>query len=313
MRKTFLNTLIKLAEKDERIYLLTADMGWGLVEYFAEKYPRRFINVGVAEQDMIGIATGLALCGKIVFIYSIANFPTLRCIEHIRNDICYHNVNVNLVAGNTGLAYGAQGSTHHATEDIAVMRALPNMTVVAPCDAMETGMATEAIANLNSPCYLRLGKIRESIYSIPPDFQIGKAATVREGKDVTLISMGWILHSAVQAAEQLAKHHIQVRVINAHTIKPLDADTILKAAQETKAIVTVEEHNIIGGLGSAVAEVLAESGEHIRFKRMGIPDTFCITAGTQDELLRLCSLTVDDICGVVCRIPSGDRNEKVFV
>lgn len=293
MRKAFINTLVKLAEKDERIYLITADMGFGLVEPFAEKYPRRFINVGVAEQNMIGIATGLALSGKVVFIYSIANFPTLRCVEHIRNDICYHNVNVNIVAGNTGLTYGALGSTHHATEDIAIMRALPNMTVIVPCDTMEVAKATEAIAKLNSPCYLRLGRTNEFITS--SDFKIGKAVTVLDGTDATLISAGWMLHSAIQSAERLAQWNIKVRVVNLHTIKPLDTEVILKSSRETNIIITIEEHSVIGGLGSAVAEVLAEGNQHISFKRMGVLDKYWTTASSYDELLRLNSLTVGDI------------------
>ena len=294
MRKTFINILVQIAEKDERIYLLTADMGYGLVEPFAKRFPDRFINVGVAEQNMIGIATGLALSGKIPFVYSIGNFPTLRCIEHIRNDICYHNLNVNIVAGNTGLTYGALGSSHHATEDIAIMRALPNMSVIVPSDKIEVSLATKAIAALKTPCYLRLGKAdwaRESF-----NFKIGKAKELIDGTDVTLITMGWMRHNSMRAAEELyATSNIKVCVLNMNTVKPLDTEAILKTAQNTKTIITVEEHSIIGGLGSAVAEVLAEAGSNIKFKRMGVPDVFCTQVGTHDELLKACHLTVDDI------------------
>ncbi|KKN79330.1 hypothetical protein LCGC14_0341120 [marine sediment metagenome] len=294
MRKAFIDTLVELAESDKRIYLLTADMGYGLVEPFSEKYPDRFINVGVAEQNMIGIATGLALSGKIPFVYSIGNFPTLRGVEHIRSGICYHNLNVNIVAGNTGLTYGALGSSHHATEDIAIMRALPNMTVVVPSDVLEASLATRAIVELEEPCYLRLGKAdwpRDSF-----TFRIGESRELIDGKDAALIATGWMRHNCMRATEELyAVSGFQVRVINMHTIKPLDTEVIIKAARETKAIITIEEHSIIGGLGSAVAEVLAESGEPVYFKRMGIPDRFCSEVGTHDELLASCHLTVDDI------------------
>ncbi len=298
MRQAFINTLVKLAEKDERIYLLTADMGFGLVEPFADKYPARFINIGVAEQNMIGIATGLALEGKIPFVYSISNFPTLRCVEHIRNGICYHNLNVNIVAGNTGLTYGALGSSHHATEDIAVMRTLPNMTVISPFDKTEVDKATEAIVELDSPCYLRLGRT-EKTFRFIHEFQLGESYIVLEGIDATLIATGWAVDIALESAWKLRQEVIGVRVVNMHTIKPIDTEVILKAARETEAIITIEEHSIIGGLGSAVAEVLAESGLHIPFKRMGIPDKFCTQVGTHDELLASCHLTVDDIVSEV--------------
>ncbi len=310
MRKAFLNTLIKLAEKDEHIYLVTADMGFNLVEPFAEKYHDRFINVGVAEQNMMGIATGLALSGKIVFAYSIANFPTLRCVEHIRNDICYHNLNVNIVSGNTGLSYGSQGNTHHATEDIAVMRALPNMTVIAPSDSVETELATQAIAKGIGACYLRLCKEESAVYKIAPQFQVGKAITIVGGNfDIMIISTGSMVHIALLVSKQLAQKNISVGVMSMHTVKPVDVEAILTSAKVAHIIITLEEHNIVGGLGSAVAEVLAEAGEHIYFKRLGIPDIFYTMAGTKDELLSRCHLAVDDICDII----SGGKNEKIFV
>ncbi len=293
MRQVFINTLVNLAEKDDRIYLLTADMGFGLVEPFAEKYPDRFLNIGVAEQNMIGIATGLALSGKTVFCYSIANFPTLRCLEQIRNDVCYHKVNVNIVAGGTGIVYGALGSTHHATDDISIMRSLPNMTIVTPADTIEASSATQAIAKLNSPCYLRLGKNDESTF-LPSEFKIGRATTLREGRDITIVSSGWMLHVAIQVAEMLTPS-IQCRVVNMHTIKPLDIGVILRAARETSTIITIEEHSVIGGLGSAVAEVLADNSVVANFKRIGIKDTFCVKVGDYEALLKDNGLTASDI------------------
>jgi len=189
MRTAFIETLCELAEQDERIWLLTGDLGYSVLEQFAERFPDRFVNVGVAEQNMTGVAAGLALCGKIVFTYSIANFPTLRCLEQIRNDVCHHNLNVKIVAVGGGLAYGAQGYTHHAIEDLAVMLALPNMTVIAPGDSVEVRLATRAIVDWPGPCYLRLGRAGERIvHQTEPEFQIGKAIVLQQGSDVTLIS-----------------------------------------------------------------------------------------------------------------------------
>ena len=182
MRTAFIQTLVQIAERDERVWLLVGDLGFGVVTPFVERFPQRFVNAGVAEQNMTGMAAGVALRGKVVFTYSIANFPTLRCVEQIRNDVCYHNADVKIVCVGGGLAYGAVGVTHHATEDIAILRALPNMTVVAPGDPIEAGLATRAVVNWPGPCYLRLGRAGEPhIHQPDADFQIGKAITVREG------------------------------------------------------------------------------------------------------------------------------------
>ena len=301
MRTAFIQTLIECARTDERLFLLVGDLGYSVVEPFGQEFPDRFINVGVAEQNMTGIAAGLALSGKIVFTYSIANFPTLRCLEQIRNDVCYHNLNVKIVAVGGGFAYGAQGMTHHATEDLAIMRALPNMTVLAPADPVETRLATRAIAGSPGPCYLRLGKASEPVvHQTPPAFSIGKAITVREGTDVTLITTGGILSNTMQAAEQLAKQGLGARVLSMHTLKPLDTEAVLAAARQTKAIVTVEEHSMIGGLGSAVAEVLAELGNsHVTFRRIGIKDEFCQQVGSQEYLRETHGLSVEGIVKAV--------------
>jgi transketolase len=297
MRSAFMRTLVELAEKDDRINLLVGDLGFGVVEPFAEKFPSRFVNAGVAEQDMTGIAAGLALCGKIVFTYSIANFPTLRCFEQIRNDVCYHNANVKVVSVGGGLAYGALGVTHHATEDIAVMRTLPNMTVVAPGDAFEAELATRALVAQQGPAYLRLGRSGEPrVHWDGLDFQLGKSVRLTEGSDITLIATGTMLYTAVQVAERLSQDGIQARVLSMHTVKPLDAEAVHAAACETGAIVTIEEHSILGGLGSAVAEILAEHPEfRVPFKRLGLPPTFTSLVGSQDYLKEAYSLTVGGI------------------
>ena len=297
MRSGFIKALMELAEDDERIFLLVGDVGYSLVEPFVEKVPGRFVNIGIAEQNMTGIATGLALSGKTVFTYSLANFPTLRCVEQIRNDVCYHEANAKIVTSGAGLAYGALGPTHHVIEDMAVMRALPNMTVIAPCDPVEAALATKATAVLNGPCYLRLAKTGDPVvHNTTPDFQIGKAITVRDGTDLTLVACGGIILNVIKAAEQLKQQGIRARVLSMHTVKPLDTGAVLAAARETGTVLSIEEHSIIGGLGSAIAETLAESGiSNVNFKRMGINDCFCCEVGSQEYLRRQHGLLVEDI------------------
>lgn len=301
MRAAFIRSLIDSARADERIFLLVGDVGYSLVEPFAEEFPDRFLNVGVAEQNMIGIATGLALCNKVAFVYSLANFPTLRCLEQIRNDACYHNADVKIVAAGGGLAYGALGATHHVTEDLAIMRALPNITVIAPGDPIEAALATRAVAERPGTCYLRLGKTGDPIiHQTTPDFHIGKAITMRDGSDITLIATGGILYNTMQAAKQLEQYGVQARVISMHTLKPLDAEAVLTAARETSSIISIEEHSIIGGLGSTIAAVLAESNDlHVVFKGIGINDTFCYQVGSQAYLQKAHSLSVEGIVKAV--------------
>jgi transketolase len=261
MRTAFIETLCELAEQDERIWLLTGDLGYSVLERFFQRFPKRYVNMGVAEQNMIGVAAGLAFEGKTVFTYSIANFSMMRCLEQIRNDVCYHNLNVKVVAVGGGVAYGAAGFTHHAVEDLAVMRAMPNMTVLAPGDAVEAQLATRAIAYWQGPCYLRLGKGGEpTVHQTEPVFSIGKAIVMREGTDVTLLCTGGILSEVISAAEQLAPQ-IQARVLSMPTVKPLDEISLLETASKTRLLVTIEEHSAIGGLGSAVTQVLSTNSK----------------------------------------------------
>jgi transketolase len=286
MRSAFFETLIRLAERDERIMLLTGDLGFGVIEPFARRFPDRFLNAGVAEQNMTGVATGLALSGRIVFTYSIANFSTLRCLEQIRNGPCYHKANVKIVSVGGGLAYGSLGMSHHATEDLAVMRALPNMRVVAPGDPIEAAAATEALARLDGPGYLRLGRAGEPVvHTAPLAFELGRAAQLREGRDATLISTGGMLATTVASAGALAARGVFCRALSMHTIKPLDLDAVIAAARETRLVVTLEEHSVLGGLGGAVAEVIADlQGAHAPLKRIGLPSTFAPHAGSRDYL-----------------------------
>jgi transketolase len=289
MRTTFIETLCELAAHDERVWLLTGDLGYSVLERFAERFPARYVNVGVAEQNLIGLAAGLARCGKVPFVYSIANFPTLRCLEQIRNDVCYYDSPVKVVAVGGGFAYGAQGYTHHGIEDLAILRALPNLTVVAPADPVETRLATRALAAWPGPCYLRLGKANEPVvHTREPAFELGKAVPVRPGRDVTLISTGGMLKETVEVADRLAGEAIEARVLSMHTVKPLDADAVLRAARETGAIVTVEEHRLTGGLGSAVADVVAQGlTRPCCFRKFGIPDELSHAVGGQAYLKRL--------------------------
>jgi transketolase len=297
MRTAFFHALERLAETDRRIWLIVGDVGFGATESFAQRFPGRFINAGVAEQNMMGVAAGLALSGKSVFVYSLANFPTLRCLEQIRNDICYHQANVKIIAGGAGLAYGSLGMTHHALEDLAVTRSLPGMTVMAPADPVETGCAIDAIGRVDGPCYLRLGRTQEPvIHTTPVEFCLGTALTVREGHDMTLISTGTILSNVVQVADRLNGAGIYPRVLSMHTISPIDAAAIMAAARETNAIVTVEEHTVVGGLGSAVAEVLAECDEaHVPFKRLGVPSYGSLHVGSQEYLRHAYGLSIEGI------------------
>lgn len=304
MRTAFIETLCELAERDRRIWLLCGDLGYSVLEGFAERFPERYANVGIAEQNMMGMAAGLALTGKVVFTYSIANFPVMRCLEQVRNDVCYHNLNVKIVAVGGGLAYGTAGYTHHAVEDLAVMSAMPNMAVLAPADPVETRLATAAIAAYPGPCYLRLGKAGEPVlYDRQPEFSIGKAIRVRDGKDITLISTGGMLGSVIEAAERLQEGGCSAQVLSMPTLSPLDSEAILQAARTTGRIVTVEEHGI-GGLGSAVADVLAQSRSAIGFvpMRLGRDAGLAAGVGSQTALRSRQGLSPADIAETATRL-----------
>jgi transketolase len=301
VRNAFLDTLFELAQQDERIVFITGDLGYRVVEKFMEQRPRQFLNAGVAEQNMTGLAAGMALSGKIVFTYSIGNFPTMRCLEQIRNDVCYHEANVKIVTVGGGFAYGPMGMTHHAIEDLAVMRAIPGLMVVAPGDPVETRAATRAITAHPGPCYLRLGKAGEpTVHTGPIDFQLGRAIRFREGRDLTLISTGGMLQTAAKAAERLASQGIQTRVLSMHTLKPLDEGAVLAAARETGCVATLEEHSVNGSLGSAVSELLAETWDvKVPFKRIGMPPIFSPHIGSQEYMLQKHGLNEEAVAAVL--------------
>ena len=300
MRKAFNEELLKAARQDKRIHMILADIGYGEIEPFANEFPERFINCGVAEQNMTGVACGVALAGNIAITYSIANFPTLRCLEQVRNDVCYHNANVKIVIIGGGMAYGPLGVSHHSTEDLAIMRALPNLKVIAPCDIYEARSAVHAMLAYDGPVYYRCGyKGEKNLHSGPVNFEIGKALKLREGKDAAIIFTGTIGINALQAADELEKQGYSIKLISMHTVKPIDVAAVLDAA-ETGCIVTVEEHNICGGMGSAVAEALMDNGAgNIRFKRMAIPDVNVCKIGSEEWLRDQYGLGVADIVSTV--------------
>ena len=253
MRDTFVRTLLEIAKKDKNVYIITGDLGFGVLKPFWTELPDQIINAGIAEQNMTSIATGLAMQGKTVYTYSIGNFPTLRCIEQIRNDCAYHNANVKVVCVGGGFVYGSLGMSHHATEDIAMMRSLPDVTVLAPGDLVEAEAATKAIYETPGTCYLRLGRGGEKrIHEKLDGFTIGKAIEIQKGEKVAVFSTGAIFDEVNEACEELKTQGVNPTVYTFPTVKPIDKDVILACARTHKAIVTVEEHNLSGGFGSAV-------------------------------------------------------------
>ncbi len=281
---------------DENILVLDADLSKSTkTDLFKKKYPNRFINMGIAEANMMATAAGLATCGKTVFASSFAIFASGRAFEQVRNSICYPNLNVKIGATHAGISVGEDGASHQALEDIALMRALPNMTVLSPCDAVETRCAVKAAIDTAGPCYIRLGRLAVDVINDPGTYQftLGKGITLKDGSDVTLVATGLMVAYALEAAAALAAQGVSARVINIHTIKPIDEDLLITAARETGAIVTCEEHNIIGGLGSAVAEVLAEH-HPAPMQRIGTKDVFG-KSGKPAPLLEAYGLTANDI------------------
>lgn len=287
MRNSMVRALFELANNNQDIILITADLGFGLFEDFSEKFPGQFINIGVAEQNMIGVATGLALEGKIVFVYSIGNFPTLRCLEQIRNDACYHNLNINIVCMGAGFSYGALGMSHHATEDIAIMRSLPGTTVISPSTEDEAYFATTELSKRNGVGYLRLDKSKVSTRNKKPknDLEIGKGNILKDGLDYTIIACGGIVEEALLAADDLDKYNINCKVVSMHTIKPIDNALIQDCVKNSKGIVSLEEGNITGGLGSAILESCSITGEFpLKMKTLGVNNEYVSIVGSQEYL-----------------------------
>ena len=286
MRDTFVRTLLEIAKQDRNVHLITGDLGFGVLRPFWEELPDQFTNVGIAEQNMTSFAAGLALEGHTVFTYSIGNFPTLRCIEQIRNDCAYHDANVKIVCVGGGFVYGSLGMSHHATEDLSIMRALPNIMVMAPGDLVEAQAATRVIYEHQGTCYLRLGRGGEKrIHDHIDNFQVGKAIQIKQGERLVIFSTGAIFDEAIEATYLLWESGLQPALYTFPTIKPIDRDTIEECAHRYDLIVTVEEHNVIGGFGSAVSEVVAEvSGSRARVVKIGLNDRYSSIVGSQKYL-----------------------------
>lgn len=293
-RESYGNALAELGEKYD-IVVLDADLSKSTkTEVFKKKFPDRFINMGIAEQNMMSTAAGLASCGKIVFASSFAMFAAGRAFEQIRNSIAYPNLNVKIGATHAGISVGEDGATHQCLEDIGIMRTIPNMVIINPADDVEARAAVKAAADHNGPVYLRFGRLGVPvIYGDDYKFELGKGVTLKDGSDVTIFATGLMVEASLSAAEALSEQGVSARVVNIHTIKPIDREIIVNAARETGAVVTCEEHNIIGGLGSAVAEVLCEEYP-VPMVRVGVKDCFG-KSGVPAQLLKDYGLTAEDV------------------
>lgn len=304
--------LCDLGDKYPEIVGLSADLAKSTkIGMFQDKFPERFVNVGIAEQNMFGIAAGMAKTGLLPFVSTMAVFASLRAAEQIRTDICYQNLNVKIIATHGGVAFASAGTTHQATEDIAIMRSFANMTVIVPADGIETANAVKEAVNYPGPVYIRIGRGFEPTYYKDEnyDFEIGKAVEIREGTDITIIATGITVLQAAEAADFLAKNDgLSVRVINIHTIKPIDKEAVLKAITETRRILTVEEHSTIGGLGTAVADVIAESGKGCAFTKVGLQDEYA-EIGYPEDLYAHYKLDADGIIENVREIMGKDFEE----
>lgn len=295
MRTAYLDTLYELAKQDKRVYALISDNGAIVYDKYRRDLPEQYLNLGISEANMIGMAAGMASCGKIPFAYTIGAFLAYRAFEFIRNDVCLQRQNVKIVGTGAGEVYSALGSTHHSTEDLGGLRALPNLIVICPASPLEVAKATIAAYEYTGPVYLRIGTNKESeIHTHDFAFEIGKGIMLCDGKDITLIGSGSILKDILNIAKALSGKSIQARVIDMHTLKPIDREIVLQAIEETDRIVTIEDHNITGGLGSAVAEIIAESGKGVKFKRIGLRD-FSIGYGNYEQVKEENGLGIENI------------------
>lgn len=300
MRNTFIKVLIEEARKDDRIFVITPDLGFSVLEDFEKEFPDRFLNVGIAEANAISIASGLALSGKIVYVYSIVPFVTMRPFEQIRVDLAYMNTNVRLVGVGAGVTYGPAGATHHAIEDIAIMRALPNMTVLSPCDPWEVENIVKGTITHEGPIYFRLAKKGEPIISNQDsDFMYSKANLIKEGGDINILFTGNASDIAIDVKDILEKNNLTVNLASIYSLKPFDEDFINTILEKGKPVFTIEEHNILGGLGSIVSEYIAESKFNPIFKRLGLPDEYSHYVGSQMFIREKFNFTAETISKII--------------
>ncbi len=296
MRTAYLDTLHSLAKRDPNVISLVADNGLIVYDGFRKDFPGRYFNFGISEGNMVSAAAGMASCGKIPFCYTISAFLAYRSYEFIRDDVCFQNQNVKIVGIGSGTAYSTLGPSHHATEDIGLLRPLPNLTLFSPGSPMDVRNTVRAAHKIQGPVYIRLGTNRErEIYTGEYDFAVGKAEVLSEGRDISIVVTGSIVAEVLEATDLLIQQGIHARVINAHTLKPFDRECIVAAAKETGAVYTVEDHTTIGGLGSIVADVLAESGISIKFKKIGLNGCFAKGYGTPGEVRKMNGLNAQEI------------------
>jgi len=302
MRKSFVKALIELAKKDKDVCLLTGDLGYHVFEEFVKEFPDRFFNCGISEQNMVGMSAGLALSGKKPYVYSIVPFATLRPFEQIRTDICYQNLNVKIIGVGGGFSYGTLGSTHIVLEDLAVMRALPNMTVLCPSDLFETEELVLRSYEKSGPTYIRLTNAGQfKTYDQKPMLEIGKSKVLKDGKDGLIIASGLQAGFSLEAANELEKNGHNFKVISLHTIKPIDKKDILSHAKGINKIFVFEEHSIFGGVGSALAEIFLEAGWQGKFKSIGVPDEFSKDIGTADYLRKKYLIDKEGIIKIILK------------
>lgn len=288
MQKACLIALSELAQKNKNVLFIIADNGTGYDELFKKEFPNQFFDFGISEEHMVAAAAGLASTGKIPFIYTAGAFLAYRSLEFIRDDVCFQRQNVKIIGDGSGLSISRLGATHHTTEDIGILRTLPGLTIFSPSSPSEVLQTVHAAYAVNGPVYIRLGMNGEpELYDAPNDFIAGKSIQIKPGNDITIFSTGSILSEVLLAAKELENKNIKTRVINIHTLKPIDKDVVIKAATETKMLFSVEEHNIYGGLGSMIAEILSEEGIGVSLKRIGLPDSFASGYGTLSEVRQI--------------------------
>ncbi len=299
MRNTLINAIELEAEQNKSLFVITGDLGFGVFDKFSTLFPDQFINAGVSEQNMTSLACGMALEGAKVFTYSIGNFSTLRCLEQIRNDICYHNTDVTVITVGAGFSYGQLGVSHFATEDIAIMRALPNLTIISPCSPIELDLLFPQLMKINQPKYIRIDKSSATLPFVKP-VKLGSPTRYLDGDDVVLVSTGGIVDEALKVADLLSKKNISVRVLSVHTLKPINTNSFISELTGFNAVYTLEEHSIIGGLGSLVSEIIMESNlRPKKFKKLGIRDVFPRVVGDQSYLRNYFRITAPSIAELI--------------
>ncbi|MCU7834964.1 MAG: transketolase [gamma proteobacterium symbiont of Taylorina sp.] len=309
MRNQFAETVTELARTDERVVLLSGDIGNRLFNAYKEIAPERFYNCGIAEANMITMAAGLALSGFKPVAYTITPFITTRCLEQIKVDLCYHNLPVILVGTGSGLSYAELGATHHSCEDIAIMRALPNMTVICTADTTEVRLALTEAMKVDGPVYIRMGKKNEpNVHCSDPIFNIGKGISLTEGKDICIIATGNMVATAMEVSEQLLEKQISTKVVSMHTVKPLDKALLMNIFNEYKHVVTLEEHNVVGGFGSAVAEWYVDNCRHyVNLLRIGTPDRFISHVVSQQDARKKYQLLAEPIADKINKVLEKEK------